>query len=668
MCGIFGVLHHDPSISPSEKLLAAIGQRLRHRGPDDCGVYVGNGIGLVHTRLSLLDLSPRSNQPFWDRARRYCLVYNGEIYNYREMRRLLEKAGLALRTTSDTEVLLESLLHADAASVLPELQGMFAFALFDAREKSLLIARDRFGIKPLYVFQNDDLFIFSSEIKAIAEYVKLEPDLLSISSFLQGFGGPTKGQTFFKGVEIVPPGGVLKISPGRRAVRSQFFQMTDFWDESDAAKLHASSLPNLVDEAERLLFESVKQHLIADAPVGALCSGGVDSSLIMAMASKVHNNLAIFHANVVGPNSEYPAAVMLARHLKLDLKTVEVSDDDFVETVPDVMRHYEHPFIYHPNSIPFLRVSRLVRANGVKAVLSGEGADECYLGYNEVVEDHPLLAYRRVPEYIQTFLRKVPVVRALIPPVNESARELLCALHNRFEVALEEQNTRSRLGLDRAKGAARYADSLDLLNYHLRTLLHRNDALGMAASVEARFPFLNHDLVKYAVNLPYGAKIRLALSGNPAHRFLQDKWIVREVARRYLPPELSRRRKLGFPFHTFARMRVAPEFFSESPLEELLSLSKRGMRYLLDQASRDLILRLFHVDVWSHTCLYRMDRSRLVERLRRHIELAPLPAAIRSKRAIPLTHGALRPDPTKTSSENEKGRIHHRDPERAESF
>jgi len=626
MCGIFGVLHHDSNVVPSENLLRSIAGSLRHRGPDHYGVYAAGGIGLVHTRLSLLDLNPRSNQPFWDQERRYCLVYNGEIYNYRELQKLLEEAGIVFRTTSDTEVLLESVLHYDVSNILPELQGMFAFGLLDTHEKSLLIARDRFGIKPLYVYQNNDVFIFSSEIKAIGEYVNLEPDLLSISSYLHGFSGPTKGHTFFKGVEFVPPGGVIKVALGKAAIGSHFFEMADFWDESHAEKLRTTPLPNLVDEAERLLFTSVKQHLIADAPVGALCSGGVDSSLIMAMASRIHNNLAIFHSNVAGPDSEYPAALALAKHLKLDLKTIDVSDEDFIDTVPDVMQHYEHPFSYHPNSIPFLRVSRLVRENGVKAVLSGEGSDECYLGYNEVVSEHPLLAYRKFPQYIRKVLQKVPKVRAIIPPVNDHATDLLRALHNRFEVALDEENTKVKFGAACVNGHAKYSESIDLLNYHLRTLLHRNDALGMAASVEARFPFLNHDLVKYAVNLPYAAKIRFAPSWNPAHRFLQDKWIVREVARRYLPTELSQRQKLGFPFDTFTRMRISPEFFSGSPLADLLGLSERGMRYLIDRAATDLKLRLFHLDVWAHTCLYQMDRGRLLGRLRRHIQLPALVA------------------------------------------
>ena len=621
MCGIFGVLYRNSTCTPSKTLLECIAAALRHRGPDDYGIYVARGIGLVHTRLSLLDLNTRSNQPFWDKERRYCLVYNGEIYNYRELRDKLQESGVSFRTTSDTEVLLECLLHYDAQTTARNLQGMFAFGLFDSLENSLIIARDRFGIKPLYVYDHDDLFIFSSEIKAICKYVTAEPDLFCISSFLQGFtGGPTKNSTFFKNIRFVAPGTIIKIDVGKPAVHTNFFEIPDFWDPNEANDLKKLPLANIVDKTDELLFDSVKQHLIADAPVGGLCSGGVDSSIIMAMASKIHNNLAIFHANVVGPSSEYQSALLLAKHLRLDLKSVDVHDDHFIDTIPDIITHYEHPFCYHPNSIPFLKVSRLIRENGVKAVLSGEGSDECYLGYDFVVNEHPLFFYRRIPGYIQRFLQKVPKIRAIIPPLDNHTTDLLLHLHNRFEVSLDKENIRLKLPQS-TTNSPEYMGSLDLLGYHLRTLLHRNDALGMAASVEARFPFLNHDLVKFAVNMPYGAKIRLAASSTLARRFLKDKWVIRKVARRYLPRQLSERQRQGFRFDAFDRIQISSKYFCGSPLTDIFELSAKGMQFLIDQSPRDLILKLFHLDIWTHVCLYGLGKEKLLNRLKQHIRL-----------------------------------------------
>ena len=250
-------------------------------------------------------------------------------------------------------------------------------------------------------------------------------------------------------------------------------------------------------------------QLVADAPVGALCSGGVDSSIIVAMASKFHNNLAIFHANVTGPDSEYEAAVALARHLKLDLKTVEVIDQDFIDAMPEVTLHYGQPFSHHPNSVPFLMVSKLLHSNGVKAVLSGEGSDECYIGY-------PWLIFN-LRSFIRQLLREpYPMLRRLIRGLlgrqdDPPSEDLVCGLHNRFEIAADNEEIRTEV--ERISGrtiADRDLISLYQLGYHLRTLLHRNDCLGMAASIEARFPFLDSRLVKLAVNMPYQYKVRFS--------------------------------------------------------------------------------------------------------------------------------------------------------------
>ena len=199
-------------------------------------------------------------------------------------------------------------------------------------EGSLALARDRFGIKPLYVHDQDDAFVFASEVRALRPWIRFEPDMLSISSYLYGFGGPTSGYSVYKNVTIVPPGTVVVIRPGRRACYRRFWRVQDFWNSEEVARLKALKPSQIVDEVEERLFESVRMQLLADAPVGVLCSGGLDSSVITAMASRIHNNLAIFHANVVGPLSELDAATEVARHLKLDLKAVEVLDQDSIDT------------------------------------------------------------------------------------------------------------------------------------------------------------------------------------------------------------------------------------------------------------------------------------------------------------------------------------------------
>ena len=260
---------------------------------------------------------------------------------------------------------------------------MFAFALYDRRERVLTLARDRFGIKPLYVYDQRDSFVFASEIAAMRPWIRFDPDLLSIAAYLENpLQGPANSFSFFKGIKSAAPGSVITVRQGRQTQTSRVFSLGEFWDAGEGERLKRLKTNQVVDEVEQALLESVNKQLLADAPVGAFCSGGVDSSLVVAMASKFHKNLAIFHADVIGSTSEYEAAAALAKHVKLELKTIKVSDDDSIEMMPDVMAHYGYPFTRHPESIPFLMVSRLAQNNGVKAVLTGEGSDECYMGTN----------------------------------------------------------------------------------------------------------------------------------------------------------------------------------------------------------------------------------------------------------------------------------------------
>jgi asparagine synthase (glutamine-hydrolysing) len=628
MCGIFGILAHGPAAAVDRSRLDLTACLLEHRGPDHHAVFADDRVGLVHTRLALVDLDARSNQPFWSQDGRYCLVFNGEIYNFRELRQELEADGVAFRTTSDTEVLLESVIRRGLDAMLPRLEGMFAFALYDTSENSLTLARDRFGIKPLYVYDQDDAFAFASEVRALRPWIRFEPDMLSISSYLQGFGGPTSGHSLYRNVAIVPPGTVVVVKPGRRGCYRRFWAVQDFWEAGEVERLRALNPRQIVDELEARLFESVRMQLLADAPVGVLCSGGLDSSLITAMAARVHDNLAIFHANVVGPMSELDAATAVARHLKLDLQAVNVRDEDSITTIPDVMLHYGHPFTYHPNSVPFLMVSTLVRDHKVKAILSGEGADECYVGYPWLIFNlrrfllESPASVHSVYRLLRRGLKRVLGDRG--PDVTEDEPIAVArALHNRFEADIDAEEIRIDL---RRKSGRMLTDgelvTLDQLGYHLRTLLHRNDALGMAASIEARFPFLDALLVRLAVNMPYRTKVRFTPTAlDRDHYFLRDKWALREVAARYLPPVLAQRKKRGFPTQAHQRMRITPEFFYDSFVADAFALSRREVDFLVRHANQDLRLKLLHLDVWARVCLNGAPPDEVKARLQKHVAL-----------------------------------------------
>lgn len=651
MCGIFGIInHHRVDAIPDERLLKETEHLLHHRGPDSKGIYSEPGAAFVHTRLSLLDLNPRSDQPFWDKDRRYCLIYNGEIYNFKELRAELEKDGIAFRTTSDTEVILESIIHYGLEATLPKLEGMFAFAFYDRVEKTLFLARDRFGIKPIFVYDEEDAFIFASEVQALRPWIKFEPDLLSVFSFLSGFGGPTKNFSFFKHVKFLPPGTHVKVKAGDQSQYKQFFRLEDQWDPDEAEALEHLRPNQLVDKVDELLFNSVKQQLIADAPVGALCSGGLDSSIIMAMASKIHNNLAIFHANVLGPDSEYVAAALLAKHLNLELNKVDIKNQDFIEEMPEVMKHFGHPFWVIPSSIPFLMVSRLVRSSGVKAVLTGEGADECYLGYDFMSPDirvawkHPQAALRRLssiasrklnlrkglsssfPQFVMGYSPYSSIASdiALIQR-NTRLPEILTGLQNRFEVIFETEDILSEVngtsGLSDGKSLIK---ALDLLNYNLRMLLHRNDSIGMAASIESRFPFLDTEFVRNSLNMPHRTKIRFspfAVRGN--RYFFKNKYVLRQIADRYVPRAISRGQKKKFNTDHYDHLRISKDFFDKSFVADLFDLSSRGIKYLVERSPQTLLLKLLHLEVWAHVCLKDLPQEEIRTKLVSHTLLSP---------------------------------------------
>jgi len=621
MCGIFGMLQHGATTPPEPDKLQETARRLHHRGPDAAGVYSADGVGLVHARLSLVDLNERSNQPFWDDTGRYGLLYNGELYDYGGLRTQLERQGARFHTTSDTEVLLAALLRLGVEATLPQLEGMFAFALYDKQEQTLVAARDRFGIKPLYVYDGETTFVVASTVAAMAPWIPVRANPMMVSSYLQGFNGPTAGHSFYEGVDFVPPGSVLRIKRGGALHRGRYFQLHDLVDPALSESLAHRSEHDVIDEVEQVLLAAVNSQLVADAPVGAFCSGGVDSSLIMAMAARSHGDLQVFHADVEGRLSERSAAERLAQHLKLDLRTAVVRDHHFVDTLPTVVEHFEYPMVVHPTCVPLLLVSRLVEQNRVKAVLSGEGSDECYGGYRWLAPDIRA-ALRRLPRRIAGRMRSI--VGAPVAKGSATRDQALVAgLGSRFEMEVGPEVYGA--SDDTRKGASTsgtFATGAEL-SYILRTLLHRNDTMGMAASIECRFPFLDSRLVRLAVNLPERYKIRFSPTVfDREHLFYRDKWIIRHIADRYLPAVLSQRTKRMFPTDAYARIRIDDAFFDESFVRDWFGLTHARLRHLLTGVSHSLRLRLLGLDVWGRRCVRGEAAQPLGDRLGRYVTVS----------------------------------------------
>lgn len=627
MCGIFGVFEHDGRSIPDRNRLEESARLLEHRGPDHTAFFQEPGIGLAHTRLSLLDPDPRSHQPFWDRSRRFAIVYNGEIYNFRELRRDLERRGASFRTTSDTEVLLEAIVDFGLEEALPRFEGMYAFALYDREDRSLSLARDPFGIKPLYVFEDDRSVIFSSESRAVVPWRTFELDVLRTAGFLSDVGSFSRGHTLLKGVRMMDPGSIIQIVPGKRGKEQRFHVLTDLWDPDFQEEIRTWKPSVLVDQVESALLSAVDLQRFADAPIGALCSGGVDSSLTLAMAARVHPNISVFHAKSPGRCSELPFAHAIAEHLSLDLQIANVREQDCIDLLPETILHRSGPFVDLSSSVPFLKLSRLVRTRGVKGVLTGEGSDEIFWGFPRMVPN-PIRFLKQAPGRV--FRRGVGLFSRLLglrPTTQQNdVAGFIKSLFARFELALEDHEIQQTLSsLPGGPIKPRDYQSLHELSRNLRPLLNRNDGCGMAASVESRFPFLDSKVVKLAVNLPTWRKARISPAGqNPKHRFVIDKWILRKVADRYMPKALSRRHKVPWPYQVQDRITIPEPFFADSYVRDLFGFTDRELGYLMGSGPQQLKLDLLHLEVWAQMFLNGSSVDEQVQKLQAHVSLTPI--------------------------------------------
>lgn len=613
MCGIAGIFQ-PPGTTLSSDLLDVMGRTTEHRGPDNFGKLVDGNMGFAHNRLSLLDLSDKANQPFRDG--RYILVYNGEIYNFREIRdRLSAKQGVMFRTTSDTEVLFQSLINYGIDQCLQQLKGMFAFAFFDKKTNELILARDRFGVKPLYYFNDASGFYWASETKVLAKALDIRPDPVKTLFAVGGLGERSKKNTLFRGVYAVEPGTYLRFGSCREVRHTRYYDTLEQFDFSYYKELEQMNSEKIVSEFERLFRSSVEQMLISDAPIGALFSGGVDSSLIAAVARSFSPDLKLFISDIVGKYSELENAKTVAAHLNTELYTDKFEPDAFLNNWAESTYYYESPIVVHTNAIPLGKVARLVKETGVKAVLTGEGADELFLGYPKLLTQR----YRSTALLPNSFLRwgykLVPGLSEYLFPPNHNLRSFVSDLAQNFESQQLDDYCEKFASFNGRKKKEQMM-SVKMINEHLITLLHRNDRMGMMASIEARFPFLDEDLVKFAINLP--SKFKIALSAqfhNYKHPFLIDKWIVRRLAEKYLPKKSVYKKKFGFGLFAHKNLKILPAFFKEGWLAEVLNWDKKTVDYFTETQDPYFVAKMASVEIFGR--IY--DRKESIESVRSKI-------------------------------------------------
>ncbi|HVX47414.1 MAG TPA: asparagine synthase (glutamine-hydrolyzing) [Mycobacteriales bacterium] len=621
MCGIAGIFR--PGGGELSDDLAGMITSIEHRGPDGHGSFVDDSIGIGHVRLAILDLTDSAAQPMRSADGRYVLSFNGEIYNYRELRRELEDRAITFRSTGDTQVLLEYIAAFGVETTLPRLEGDWAIALWDTRSRQLTLARDRYGVKPLYYRADPGREVrFGSELKALLG-PGAAPEPAVLSAALLGLSTTWGRRTLFQGIQAVEPGESVTFGSDLAARHSRFFSFADLIDPYLFAELNQAPAKVVLDRLAEAFDRSLQIRLASDAPVGMLVSGGVDSSLIAATPAS--RGLSLFHADVAH-DSEYPAASALAESLGSIIRRTAVSDADILDNIAAVTHFNEIPLIYHLNSVPFFCVSRLAGEHGMKVLLTGEGSDEFFIGYPQYALAPMLDRINGAKRRLQGSLyRYLPKATALLWQRDSDRHDtLLRSLIFGYEEEIVAGASRAPLD-HLASPADRRAHqlSLTLAQEHLVSLLHRNDRLGMAWGIESRFPFLGHEFTELALNLPARYKLRWSRrAADRRHPFITDKWAVREIARARMPQNLAARAKRGFPVSIYDRIEVSERFFDGGFVADQYALDGRGLTELLARGSRLWITRLMLLEVWGQLFFGGRTVADLHDQLKAHIALA----------------------------------------------
>jgi len=546
MCGIVACISRKAKPVDKDRLIRA-GKRMSHRGPDDRGVFMSGWIGMAHNRLSIIDLSKEAGQPMFSRDGRYVIVYNGEVYNYRVMREELMKDGFRFSSRSDTEVVLNSYMKY-STGCLDRLRGMFAFVIADLHKREVFAARDPFGIKPLYINTTEDRIVFSSEIKPMSEFVPLEPDYDNYLEKIM-FRDLSGDRTSYKNITSLLPGHYFTYQKDKdEPARRNYYRLDKTF--SNGADLKGRTEDDIIDEAEEILAESIKMHTYSDVGYNLQLSGGIDSSLIAVILAKRLNCTGLDSYSVVLEDAECDESSyqnIVTDTLGLRNHRIEVSNKVYTENLEKSIYFIEKPVV-HPGSVCLFHLTKESVLNS-KVILTGEGADEAFGGYNRY----------NIPLRLKfmTSMRDLGLHKAIYPlrEISDTAnriykkveRDQLLEYTSLYSWHESEKLVNSRFisGLNLGERGSLLKSALrsDLRsvllyydqNTYLATLLDRQDKLSMANSVEARVPYIDRRLYEFANSLPSSLKFKKG----------QLKYVLRKIAEKYLPTELIYRKKNG---------------------------------------------------------------------------------------------------------------------------
>lgn len=603
MCGIAGYVG-----TFDRELLSTMIGTVAHRGPDDEGLCLMNDqtVGLAHRRLSIIDLSPAGHQPMWDVNKRAVTIFNGEIYNYRELRSELTRAGFQFRSHSDTEVLLNLYLR-DGEGMLSQLNGIFAFAIWDVEKRTMLLARDGLGVKPLYYAQTPRGFLFASEMKALLRDTTLDRSINphAVQAYLTYLWCPSP-LTMLKNVSKLEPGHALLVRDGKILQNRQFYdlpyhQVIKPLPEKDA-----------VHQIQETIRQAVARQMIADVPVGAFLSGGLDSGAVVAFAKELGgaSRMQCFTIGFNDPPSkeegmseDLPYAQRLAQHLSVDLHTVNVGPE-MVDQLETMIYHLDEPQA-DPSALNVLFISQLARANGIKVLLSGAGGDDMFTGYRRhhaLLREHlwawlPKAAragLKNLTGHMPHYLSWGRRIKKAFRYADLDGDERVASYFNWHPPAHVLRLCKPLWGdIGGDPPGSLLLSTLAKVPPHTHPLnrmlyleakhfladhnLNYTDKMSMAAGVEVRVPLLDPDVVALACRLPLSYK----------QHGREGKWILKKAMEPYLPREVIYRPKTGFG--------VPLRFWLRSPLrsvvEEILSPSSVLKRGLFDPDEVSQLIR-----------------------------------------------------------------------------
>jgi len=569
MCGITGIVAFNKNGAEHFTSVKKAVNTLGKRGPDSQGIYSHGNVSLGHTRLSVIDTSSAASQPFTDKSGRYTIVYNGEFYNYQEHRKQLKSQGIEFTSTSDTEVLLQLYIH-EGPNCLEKVNGFFALAIYDKDRESLFIARDRMGIKPLLIYQDEDKFIFSSEMKAMMAYdIEKAIDRVSLFTYLQLNYIPAP-YSIFMDVKKIEPGTYATIKKGK--IKTQHYYTIPF-NPGLVDKADLSNYESAKNQLHDLVENAVQNRLISDVPLGTFLSGGIDSSIITSIAAKHTDNVNSFSIGFKDEPffDETKYAKLVAKKAGTKHTVFSLTNNDLLENLYDVLDYIDEPF-GDSSAIPLYILSGKTKDH-ITVALSGDGADELFSGYNKHMAEYKARAPGLAEQLVMGFS---PILKQLPQSRNKKLANLTRQL-NKFSKGarlnnklrywnwasiLDEEDANYLLKEKKQVKAQRLSDDAfvykkrkDTWLRHIRKngdindvfytdmhlllqndMLVKVDSMSMANSLEVRTPFLDHHVVDFAFTLPSAFKI----NGNVRKKILIDAF------KSYLPTDLLNRPKQGF--------------------------------------------------------------------------------------------------------------------------